>query len=76
MCGGCEASPGVFDGSYRCAQQKPRTQLRPSVIQIINDFDIIKDLTLLCDPILLLNAKIEDHHTAFQKVVAVINKLE
>lgn len=68
--------PGHLMGAIDALSRNNAHDLDPKLLRSIDDFVIIKELTLLCDPILLLNARLEDHHIAFQKVVEVINKLE
>ena len=68
--------PGHLMGAIDALSRNNAHNLDPKLLRSIDDFEEIKELILLCDPILLLNAKLENHHIAFQKVVAVINKLQ
>lgn len=67
--------PGHLMGAIDALSRNLPHDLDPGLLRVIDNFEVIRTLALLCDPILLNNAKLEDHHLAFQKVFKVIDEL-
>jgi hypothetical protein len=67
--------PGHLMGAIDALSRRQSHDLPPQLLVSIDNYDVIKEMVLLCDPILMLEARVSDHHTALQNVFRVIDKL-
>ena len=49
--------------------------LNPTLFRNIESFDIINDLSHMCDPLLLKEAELECYHVALQKMFQLLSQL-
>jgi hypothetical protein len=67
--------PGHLMGAIDALSRRKAHNLPPKFFVPIDNCDVINELVLLCDPILMLEARVSDHHVALQRVFGVVDKL-
>ena len=67
--------PGRLMGAIDALSRSKAHNLPPGLFVSIDNCDVINELVLLCDPILMLEARVVDHHIALQEVFRVVDKL-
>lgn len=67
--------PGHLMGAIDALSRRKAHNLPPRLFVPIDNWDVINELVLLCDPILMLEARVVDHHFALQEVFRVVDKL-
>ena len=67
--------PGHLMGAIDALSRRKAHNLPPKLLVPIDNCDVINELVLLCDPILMLEARVSDHHVALQRVFGVVDKL-
>lgn len=67
--------PGHLMGAIDALSRSLPHDLDPLKEVSLDGVGLFVELALLCDPILLNESRVEDHHIALQKAFAVVNKL-
>ena len=67
--------PGHLMGAIDALSRDKAHDLDPEKFVSLKHFEVVRELALLCDPILLQDKRLKDHHVALQNVFAVVNKL-
>lgn len=67
--------PGHLMGAIDALSRRKAHNLPPGLLMPIDNCKIINELVMLCDPVLMLEARVSDHHIALQKVFRVVDEL-
>jgi hypothetical protein len=67
--------PGHLMGAIDALSRDFDHDLDPTLFHSIDDYTIINELSVICDPLLLKEATLECHHTAFQKMFKLLSQL-
>jgi len=67
--------PGILMGAIDALSRDFAHDLDPALYHDIESYSVINDLALVCDPLLLLEAELESHHSALQKMFELLLQL-
>jgi hypothetical protein len=67
--------PGILMGAIDALSRDFAHDLDPALYHDIESYSVINNLALVCDPLLLLEAELESHHSALQTMFELLRQL-